>query len=333
MSEPAQEDVTLSSFSSMLPGDAEVEDERMDEDATESTPLQAPDATEPSPAAAAEPVASTSTSGTTSAPAPAASAPATPPPAPTPIILTTNFQNGTTREWSLTYFHPPSRATGPSAAAVLSSLPDSYFSPTPSELQTAFAGQVRKREELVDRPLLTKAYRDKEAGGKMEEKRKRWPETRIRIRFADRSLLEGVLKSTDLLGAVYEMVKVALHEDVRAKPFILYQTPPKREFKRADPQFKGKSLLALEFTPAAVLYFKFEDEDLNDPNKPPPLLADVLGCATPLPLPPAFDPTAADDKADQAKPRTTSSNKLGFGGSSGKVVPAWMKMGGKSGKK
>lgn len=222
----------------MLPGDAEIEApereheassstrrpsrppltfsaRQMDTEATEATPLNAPESPALAPVVpTAEPIASSSMS--------AASASATASD-PTPISLSTTFQNGTTREWSLTYFQPPS-TSGPSAAAVLSALPDSYFSPTPSELQTAFAGQVRKREQLVDRPLLTKALREREEGGKMEERRKRWPETRIRIRFADRSLLEGTLKSTDLLGAVYEMVKAALHEDVRAKPFVLCQS-------------------------------------------------------------------------------------------------------------
>lgn len=226
-----------------------------------------------------DPTPSTSSLPLPAGPTPAPAASPAPPSSAAPITVATTFQNGTTRTWSLFYFHPHTPSTP------LPALTDSYFSPTPSELQTAFAGQVAKREQLVDRPLLTRALREKEAGTKMEEKRKRWPETRIRIRFADRSLVECAMKSTDLLGAVYEMVKATLREDVRGKPFLLCeyfaggargmwggeltrrssadQTPPKTEFRRADPKLKGKNLLDLEFTPAAVLYFKFEDEELN----------------------------------------------------------------------
>lgn len=46
-------------------------------------------------------------------------------------------------------------------------------------------------------------------------------QTRIRVRFADRSQLEGVLPSTDKLIAIYEFVKLALAEEHRAKPFLL----------------------------------------------------------------------------------------------------------------
>ncbi|KAM0752974.1 hypothetical protein T439DRAFT_323592 [Meredithblackwellia eburnea MCA 4105] len=268
------------------------------------------------------PLASSSTSATSAtAPAPSASSSA-------PISLSTTFLNGTTRTWSLSYFLPPS---GPSAASVLSSLPESYFAPTPSELQTAFAGQVRQREQLVDRPLLTKALREREEISKSAEREKKWPEIKVRVRFADRSLLEGTLSGKDVLGAVYEMTKAALDEDVRKKPFLLYQTPPKQEFRRADPKFKGKTLLDLGFAPAAVFYFKFEeeaDESLNDPTKRPPLLASVLSTGVPLPAPPTFD--ASQSETGSSKP---SEKKLGFGGSSGKVVPSWMKLGGKSGKK
>lgn len=67
--------------------------------------------------------------------------------------------------------------------------------------------------------------------------------------------------------------------------------------------------------------------------QPPPLLPALLAAAADLPLPPAFDPTAPTPPAATAdnKGKSTKGQKLGFGGSSGKVTPAWMKLGGKSG--
>lgn len=106
-------------------------------------------------------------------------------------------------------------------------------------------------------------------------------QTRIRVRFADRSQLEGVLPSTDKLIAIYEFVKLALAPEHRARPFVLCsllglslsrsqltfssadQTPPRREFIKGDPQYRGKTLMDLQFTPSSVFYIKFADEALN----------------------------------------------------------------------
>lgn len=46
-------------------------------------------------------------------------------------------------------------------------------------------------------------------------------QTRIRIRFADRSQLEGVFPSTDKLIHLYEFVRLALREDVRESGWYL----------------------------------------------------------------------------------------------------------------
>lgn len=47
------------------------------------------------------------------------------------------------------------------------------------------------------------------------------PQTRIRIRFTDRSQLESVFPSTDTLTAIYEFVKCSIEEKHRQKPFVL----------------------------------------------------------------------------------------------------------------
>lgn len=246
------------------------------------------------------------------------------------VTITSTSPSGLkTRNFPAKYFKPVSSTSSGSGRGFLD-LPESYFAPTPSELQTAFAGQVRKREMLVDAPLLTRALREKEALEKKGVKANRWPQTRIRIRFTDRSQLESVFPSTDTLTAIYEFVKCSIEEKHRQKPFVLYQTPPRQEYLRTDPKMKGKSLIDLQLTPSSVFYIKFEDEGLNE-STTPPLIPALLSAAADLPLPPPFDPAAAMVPAAPVVDSKSKSQKLGFGGSSGKVVPAWMR-GGKSGK-
>lgn len=83
---------------------------------------------------------------------------------------------GKTRDWHAKYWKPV-LSDGPSRALAMD-LPESYFQPTASELQGAFAGMERKRANLVDAPMLTKALRDKETDSKSREKANRWPQVR-----------------------------------------------------------------------------------------------------------------------------------------------------------
>ncbi|GAA5859213.1 hypothetical protein JCM8547_008918 [Rhodosporidiobolus lusitaniae] len=253
-----------------------------------------------------------------------------------------------TRTFESRYFLPPSSSTASAFASSSRSfldLPESYFTPTPSELQQAYAGQVKKREELTDRPLLTKRLREREEAEKNREKARRWPNTRIRIRFADRSQLEGVFPSTDKLVHLYEFVRLALREDVRENGWFLYQSPPRTEYRKGDPQWRGKTLMDLELTPSSALYIKFEeDEEFNDPSRPPPLISDLLTRAAPLPLPPSFtsDPSASPDcssgapksaddlkkeKEDKLRKLLGGGKGILGGGNKGSVKPGWMKGG------
>lgn len=50
-------------------------------------------------------------------------------------------------------------------------------------------------------------------------------QTKIRIRFGDRSLLEGTFKSGELIGAVYDFVKCALEEKRKVENFVLCKLP------------------------------------------------------------------------------------------------------------
>ncbi|POY73119.1 hypothetical protein BMF94_3812 [Rhodotorula taiwanensis] len=305
-------------FSSRLPGDAHASP------SPSSSPSPAPPEPEP------EPEASSSTA-----------APALQQPNKTArtIVLTSISPNDPAkrRDFEARYYSPPSSSSAASTASTRSflDLPESYFTPTASELQRAHAQAISHREHLVDRPLLTSKLRQRQEAERNRTKAAKWPQTRIRVRFADRSLLEGVLPSTDKLVHLYEFVRLALDPKVRHVPFVLYQSPPRTEYRKSDPAFRGKTLMDLQFTPSTSLYIKFEapvtpptrtssssstsppaeasvppvDLDaLNfatrDDNQQwrPPLIHDLLDAVAELPLPPSFDPrepeqsTPGDDK-------------------------------------
>ncbi|SCV74684.1 BQ2448_7713 [Microbotryum intermedium] len=238
-------------------------------------------------------------------------------------LLSVSADGSKTRLFHAKYFLPVD--SDPSTSRMLD-LPESYFAPTAVELQTAFAGQVKKREDLLERPLMTQKLRDREEALKSREKGSRWPQTRIRVRFADRSQLEGVFPSTDKMVAIYEFVKLALAKEIRQTSFLLYQTPPRREFPKGDVNSRGKSLMDLELTPSSVFYIKFLERDELNTMKPPPLRPELIGTAVKFPLPPPFDPAAKPASEARSK-KTSTGQKLGFGGSSGKVTPSWMMLG------
>ncbi|GAA5834398.1 hypothetical protein JCM11251_007978 [Rhodosporidiobolus azoricus] len=242
------------------------------------------------------------------------------------------------RQFEARYYLRSSSSSSGHASASRSflDLPESYFAPTAVELQQAFAGQVKKREELTDRPLLTKRLREREEAEKSRQKAARWPQTRIRIRFSDRSQLEGVFPSTDKLVHLYEFVRLALKEEVRETGWYLYQSPPRTEYRKSDPKYRGKTLMDLEFTPSSVLYIKFEDEEeLNDASRPPPLTDELLSIAAPLPLPPSFtqeDSSSSSANAPKSadeikKDKEAKLRKLLGGGNKGSVKPGWLKVG------
>ncbi|GAA5880031.1 hypothetical protein JCM3774_004540 [Rhodotorula dairenensis] len=318
-------DQAASSFQSRLPGDA---------------PLASP----PSPTASA--------SASSSSPAP---------PRPSQAVTLTSISQldpSKQRAFTAKYYRPPAAAAAPAASlrAALD-LPDSYFQPTSQELERAHAHAVQHRQHLVDRPLLTQKLRDRDRAEKDRKRAARWPETTVRVRFADRSQLEGTFASAkDKLVHVYEFVRLALKPHLRHVPFVLYQSPPRTEYRRSDPALRTKTLLDLDFAPSTSLYLKFEppspppppptepsgaaparppvDMDwLNAPTTSPSeyLIPDLIAIATDLPLPPSFDPTqqqppatatpsqapAADQDAELKKKKEERLRKLLGGGAAG----------------
>lgn len=96
-------------------------------------------------------------------------------------------------------------------------LPDEYFTPTPADLKAAQATLSARTQALTNAPLQLRAVREAES----KAKRDRWPETTIRIRFADQTQLEKVFPSTNKIRSVYAFVRACLREDIKPIKFIL----------------------------------------------------------------------------------------------------------------
>lgn len=104
------------------------------------------------------------------------------------------------------------------------------------------------------------------------------------------------------------------------------QSPPRTEYTKSNPLFRGKTLIDLEFTPSTVLYIKFlENEELNSYSEKPPLRTELFEVAGQLPPPPSFDSAASGEKSSEVG---KAKAKMGMGGDKGKVVPSWLKLGG-----
>lgn len=201
-------------------------------------------------------------------------------------------------------------------------LGEEYFAPTASEAQRAFAGQVAHREKLTDAPLLTKSLREREQKQIKNERLARFPITRIRIKFVNQSMLEGSFPSTSTISDVYQFLNNSLLDEASVQNFILYQTPPRREFRLTDPKVRSSNLLDLQLAPSSVLLIKFQTDSYNHASNPPPLLSELLKTAEPLPLPPTYESGASD----QAKDSTLEKGKQKIDEilKSGAKVPKWL---------
>lgn len=202
-------------------------------------------------------------------------------------------------------------------------LPDSYFQPSTADLKAAQASLSARTQALVNAPLRTQAMRDAEE----KSKRARWPNTTIRVKFSDRSQLEKTFPSTDKIRSVYAFVRGSLREDVKPIKFVLYQTPPKREFRVSDPAVRDLSLAELQLAPSSVLLLRFEDDSLNHTDIPAPLNESVLAHAEDLPAPPNFDAEPPSVSSTPASSSASADNTAPPAASSEKKVPKWLKLG------
>ncbi|KAL4075007.1 hypothetical protein V8B97DRAFT_1661787 [Scleroderma yunnanense] len=173
-----------------------------------------------------------------------------------------------------------------------------------------------RTQALTNAPFQLRATR--EAAEKA--KRGRWPNTTIRIRFSDRTQLEKVFPSNERIRSVYSFVRTSLRDDLKSADFILYQSPPKRDFKLLDPKIQELSLAELQLAPSSVLLVRFEDESLNRTGVPAPLLPTIAAQAIELPTPPAFEDSTQTRQNTPSRPTKSGSDKE-------KKIPKWFKAG------
>jgi len=207
-------------------------------------------------------------------------------------------------------FKPPTRPT-----TSPEDLPDEYFTPTPTDLKAAQATLSARTQALNNAPLQLRAVREAE----LKAKRNRWPETTIRVRFADQTQLEKVFPSTNKIRSVYAFVRECLRDDVKPIKFILYQSPPKRDLKVSDPAVRDLSLADLQLAPSSILLLRFDDDKLNHSHVPAPLAPEVISQAVDLPVRP-------HEVVIEASNTTNNTNNTTNNVTVGSKLPKWLKL-------
>lgn len=133
------------------------------------------------------------------------------------------------------------------------------FEPTSAELRTAFSDALAERHG-PNAPLMTKAMRERRDAA-LGKTKKTYTTVRMRVRFADRTLVERSFPGTATMADVYSFVDTTLSDEARSSgTYTLFQAPPRRDFARQNTR---DTLVALGFAPAAVLGIRFDDPMKN----------------------------------------------------------------------
>lgn len=233
-------------------------------------------------------------------------------------------------------FAPPTTAP----ITPVEDLPESYFTPTSSDVQAAQASLIKRSKQLNERPLTIGRVRDDEKARKEKERQGRWPNTIIRIRFSDRTQIQQTFPSSSRIQPVYQFVRDSLSDSTKSKSFVLYQ-PPSRSFPEhptlppppknkpriplrpgeAKPTPKNPTLAELEMVPQSVLLVRFDEDELNASDRPAPLQPSLLAHATPLPIP-SEEPSKSADTVP-----TADTLKRKESGTGEKKMPKWLQKG------
>jgi len=126
-------------------------------------------------------------------------------------------------------------------------IPDDFYEITKADLRlnAAIQKQKKKEQELIDGKLRTKEMRERDRIKKLSKYKKCF----IRIRFPDRTDLQGTFIPLELMNSVYQFVRLCLKES--SGDFYLYMIPPKTILKEDN----TTNLRDLGFLPACLLYF------------------------------------------------------------------------------
>ncbi|WWD18975.1 hypothetical protein CI109_103432 [Kwoniella shandongensis] len=239
------------------------------------------------------------------------------------------------------------------------SLPESFFEPTLSDVQAHHASVLARSRRLNEAPLLTSKYREAERGEKERAKKERWPNTTIRIKFSDGTMIQSVFPSSSPIQPVYAFVRSALADEVKSKGFILWQ-PPRNQYpekpppppphQSKKPTYPGaktsiippanyglvrgsivqglqggmggdETLYELGLVPQSVLMIKWDEEELNASGYPAPIRDELKQKSEPLP------PTVPKERESASStsaggPPATGGTKPGE-----KKIPKWLQKG------
>ena len=108
-------------------------------------------------------------------------------------------------------------------------------------------------------PLMTSAMRemyDREHG----KSKKQYDFIRIRVRFSDRTQIERTFPHNATILDVYDAVDHVLWEEHDHGTYVLFQSPPRRNFPRTH---TTDTLRSLGFAPAAVLSIQWSNPSKN----------------------------------------------------------------------
>ncbi|WVF72702.1 hypothetical protein IAT40_007520 [Kwoniella sp. CBS 6097] len=242
---------------------------------------------------------------------------------------------------------------------------EEFFEPTLADVQSHHASVLARNKRLNEAPLLTSKHRDAEKAEREKAKRERWPNTTIRIKFSDGTIIQNVFPSNSPIQPVYAFVRTVLRDEVREKPFILWQ-PPRTKYPehltqpaagskpttKSTPSYAkasiippanygfvrgsvvqglqggtgGKeSLFDLGLVPQSVLMIKFDGDEMNTSSYPAPIRDELKAHSEPLPA--AIPKEASKSSAAAAGNQASASGQGAGTGTGEKKIPKWLQKG------
>ncbi|WVQ89733.1 hypothetical protein IAS59_003496 [Cryptococcus gattii] len=228
-------------------------------------------------------------------------------------------------------------------------LDDAFFEPTVNDVRAIYASVSSHSKRLNDAPLITSKYRDAEKGEREKAKRDKWPETTMRIKFSDGTIIQSVFPSSSPIQPVYAFVRSCLDEASRTKAFILWQPPRNRYPEHPIPVSKKpnpyktniitpanygavrggvvqglqggtggqESLAELGLVPQSLLMIKWDEEEMNSSSFSAPLKDELRKKSEQLP------PPAVKETSESGMPVTTAAPDE----AREKKIPKWLQKG------
>ncbi|OWZ66025.1 hypothetical protein AYX15_02566 [Cryptococcus neoformans] len=228
-------------------------------------------------------------------------------------------------------------------------LDDAFFEPTVNDVRAIYASVSSRSKRLNEAPLITSKYRDAEKGEKEKAKRDKWPETTMRIKFSDGTIIQSVFPSSSPIQPVYAFVRSCLDEASQTKTFILWQPPRNRYPEHPVPVTKKpnpyktniivpanygavrggvvqglqggtggqESLAELGLVPQSLLMVKWDEEEMNSSSFSAPLKDELRKKSEPLPPPAVKETSESGAPVTAAAPDQPKEKK----------IPKWLQKG------